>query len=86
MKEWSLQDNNRESSRKCAQSSETYTDEFIRVVQAVIQKQNLERTTSRCHETQTPFSTSKYKAELEATSYCDAYIYTIYLNLIGILR
>ena len=86
IKEWSLQDENGKLSRCWAQSSETYTKESVRVVEALMQKHNLEYTASRRHGTKTPFSTSEYKPDLEATHYCDADLHTIYLNLMGMLR
>ena len=86
IKEWSSQDENGQSSHCWAQSSETYTRESVRVVEALMQKHNLEYTASRRHGTKTPFSTSEYKPELEATNYCDADLHTIYLNLMGMLR
>ena len=55
IKEWSLQDKDRESSKCWAQISETYAKEAVRVVEALMHKNNLEYTSTRRHGTKTPY-------------------------------
>ena len=86
IKEWSLQDEDGESSKCWAQSSETYAKEAVRVVEALMHNNNLEYTSTRRHGTKTPYSTSEYRPELEATDYCNDNLTTVYLNLMGMLR
>ena len=46
----------------------------------------LQYTSTRRHGTMTPFSSSEYRPELEASDYCNDDLTTVYLNLMGMLR
>ena len=86
IKEWSLQDEEGECSKCWAQGSESYAKEAVRVVELLMDKHKLQYTSTRRHGTRTPFSSSEYRPELEASDYCNDDLTTVYLNLMGMLR
>ena len=86
VKQWKLQDSEGQFDSCYVLSSQTYKKEAIRVVELLMRKHNFLYSSTRCHGSKPPFSSSNYMPELESISYCNDEHATIYQNLMGTLR
>ena len=86
VKDWEYIDNNGQDSRFWALGAESYIKEAIRISEKLMEKHNLQYTSTKRHGRKTPFSNSDYRPELDATLYCASELITVYQNIIGILR
>ena len=74
-------------SRECwALGSETYVQEACKVAEKQMKVHDLQYPSTRRHGSNSPFSSSSYRPELDATQFCEDTLITVYQNMIGVLR
>lgn len=66
--------------------SETYVQEACRVAEKQMKLHDLQYPSTRRHGSNSPFSSSSYRPELDATQFCENNLITVYQNMIGVLR
>ena len=84
IRKWKAQDATGEDVDCVAMGSNSYIKEAIRVVEERMKEYNLTFSSKRYHNT--PFTSASYRAELDATDYCEPSMIGFYQNLMGILR
>ena len=86
IRKWNIIDENGHEAKCYAMSSQGYAKEAIRIVESHMNKYNLSYPSTRRHGSNTPFSNSLYRPELDQTEFCNDELASLYLNLIGMLR
>ena len=66
--------------------SETYVKEACKVAENQMEAHNLQYPSSRQHGSSSPFSTSSYRPELDASPFCNEQLTNVYQTMIGVLR
>ena len=84
IRKWECQNASGESVDCVAMGSTSYIKEAVRAVEERMRENNLFFEPKRYHKT--PFTSSSYRPELDATDFCDSNLINFYQNLIGILR
>ena len=86
VKDWQYTGSNGQDNQCWALGAESYIREAIRISEKLMEKHNLQYTSTRRYGQKTLFSKSNYRPELDATLYCATELATVYQNIIGILR
>ena len=86
IKKWHYVDSQGHSKECWALGSETYVHEACRVAENQMKLHGLQYPSSRRHGSNSPFSSSSYRPELDATQFCENELITVYQNMIGALR
>ena len=84
VRKWQSQTTAGESVDCVAMGSTSYIKEAVRAVEERMKEHNLGYESKRYQKT--PFTSSSYRPELDATDFCDTNLINFYQNMIGILR
>ena len=84
IKQWKSQNSAGESVDCIAMGSNSYIKEAVRAVEERMKENNLSYQSKKYHKT--PFTSSSYRPELDATDFCETELINFYQNMIGILR
>ena len=86
IKQWKYVDNNGSMQNCWALGSETYVKEACKVAEEQMKQHNLKYPSTRRHGSNSPFSSTAYRPELDSTLFCDNDLTTVYQTLLGVLR
>ena len=84
IRKWQAQNTAGEPVDCIAMGPNSYIKEAVRVVEARMKEYKLSFASKRYHNT--PFTSSAYRPELDATEFCEPSLIGFYQNLMGILR
>ena len=86
IKQWKYNDDNGIVQSCWALGSETYIKEACKVAEEQMKLHDLHDPSSRRHGSNSPFSSSAYRPELDATLFCDNKLTAVYQTMLGVLR
>ena len=73
--------------RDCwALGSETYVKEACTVAERQMKQHNLNYPSTRRHGSNSPFSSAAYRPELDASTFCNDALTSVFQNMVGVLR
>ena len=86
IKRWSYINEDGITNTCWALGSETYVKEACKVAEGQMEMHNLKYPSSRRHGSNSPFSTSSYRPELDASPFCNSQLVNVYQTMVGVLR
>ena len=69
-----------------AMGSETYVKEACKIADEQMKRHSLQYPSTRRHGANSPFSSSTYRPELDATNFCSPDLINVYQTMLGVLR
>ena len=84
IRKWESQNSSGEKTECVAMGANSYIKEAIRAVEERMKEHKLQYESKRYSKT--PFTSSSYRPELDATEFCEPSMIAFYQNMIGILR
>lgn len=85
-KQWNYQDDEGINRNCWAMGSSTYVEEAVNTVNGLMTKHGFKYPSTRRLGSNSPFSSTSYRPELDETEMCNDELHTVYQNIIGILR
>ena len=86
IKEWKYTDGHGHTRCCWALGSETYVKEACNVAEKQMKMHDLSYPSSRRHGSNSPFSSSMYRPELDASPFCNDDLIGVYQSMVGVLR